>query len=129
MAGLKGNFAVLVVGLALTAFALAQWRDNIRKETRLEVQAESLERFERLADKIDEAMLEWRKDHAAIADQRQETRELTRQTARSDPTFQDFLDTPLHPALRPGGGLLGAQGHDTQAAGASPGAHAPDPGP
>lgn len=127
MAGLKKRLAAVLIGLCLAGFGLWQWRENIRKESRLEAQAQSLERLGRLAQQIDQVLVEWRTEHAAIADRRQATRERTREAARNDPAFQEFLAAPLPSALRPGGGLLGGQSDRTP--GPAPSAPAPDADP
>ena len=107
---MKDTLGTLLVVLCLGAFACWQIRDSAKKDARLKAQAEKIEQLTRQAGRIDTAIGQWRRDNEKIAGERQDKRENTKKAVRRDPALKEQLDTPLHPALMPGGGLLGRPG-------------------
>ena len=106
------GFALLFV--VLSGFGLWQMgrandavADSVKKQAKLEVQEATIKRLEDLGKKIDDALEVLRGEREQIQTDRQQTRQDTKEAARKDPSLQEQLATPLHPALRGGGGLLG----------------------
>ena len=127
MATLRSNLGSLVLLLCIGVFAWWQIRDSAQKDAKLEAQAETIRDLKDTARRIDEGLLKWRKDNEDIANDRQQTKLRTNEAARRDPALKEQLDMPLHPALRPGGGLLGRQRGSPS--GAAPGPDGAHPGP
>lgn len=111
---MKDSLGFIVLFVVLVVFGLWQMNraneaeaENAVKQTRLDVQAETIKTLEKLGERIDKALEARRGEGETIAQEREQTRKNTRAASRRDPTLQEQLDTPLHPALRPRGGLLG----------------------
>ena len=124
MAGMSGTAATAILALCLGAFAFWQIRDGAQKDALLDAQAREIDTLTEQARKMDETFSQWRQDNERITQDRADKREHTRETARRDSSFREHLDTPLHPALRAGNGLLGKKRDNALDSGGASGAHA-----
>ena len=123
--------AVIGFGAVIACLVLLLWWQTERRaavaaeNTRL---AAELAGFKAQIIKTDHALVEWRSENENFARHRDEIRRDMREIARQDPSFQEFLATPLPAALLPGRGLLGgpASGGAAHSAAGSAAAH---PGP
>lgn len=131
MADLKQHIGTAILVLCIGAFAWWHIRDSAQKDVKFDIQAQAIKDLTEQAGRIDKSLAQWRRDYEGIDQDRQDTRRRTREAGRNDPSLQEQLAVPLHPALRPvargGLGLLG--GSNGTYPGPAQGADAAHPSP